>query len=326
MPQVQLVEGPRAGLRAEQPPSPLVLQKCRIEQLHSREKIDQMDPGVADQLEERHPSGRGLRNAHRPFVVAEAERIRGVAYDGESRRAWMVTTCDVCLPDLAGATAGIEPLVQHNGRFGAGNRERVCRVGDARVVQWQPVQIGGHPRRRHRLDGMVAEADPPVVGLGERPHLVHSRPPCLRCEEARCLGIRGPLVDRSRRFARCRVGELTVSQELCRRPGREADCPHVDGIGVAYIGVLGGSEPSLVQNDAAVESIREPLQDGPRDWFAAQHLPEGGGAAPVVHLIAVVERPDAMSGSLEHRTPDDAEPEAQDEVQVVRGSVRRLRR
>ncbi len=77
-------------------------------------------------------------------------------------------------------------------------------------------------------------------------------------------------------------------------------------------------EETPIKDSSGIEAFGEPLQDRAHDLLAVHELPETGGPAPIGPLVAMMERPDPPTGGPQDVTPDDAEPEAENEVEVKR--------
>src|SRR6267378_8218476 len=173
-------------------------------------------------------------------------------------------------------------------------------------------------RLEERGDRLVDHSDAPLLMAEEGPASPPDRVSALLPPEPYHLKVRRGREDRRGAFRR-RLIDVTgvaladVFADACGPSGRA----EMQLIEVPSPGLEDRGEVSLPKDDAAVEAVRQPLEDGSVHAVSQIDLPEARWHASVLHLVVVVEGPHAVAGRAKDLAADDAECEPQDEIEIV---------
>ncbi len=173
-------------------------------------------------------------------------------------------------------------------------------------------------RFEERGDGPVDHSEAPLFVPSHRPADPTGRTASHRCGESDHLAVVRGVEDRGG-GPRWRI--MDVRREIRTDVSAHERGPscgaEVHGVDILAKRMQSGPEVASPQDDTAVETIGEPLQDCARDGVRAIDLPEAGRPAPVSQLVVVMEGPHAIPGGGEDVAADNPECEPQDEIELA---------
>src|SRR4029077_11796365 len=76
-------------------------------------------------------------------------------------------------------------------------------------------------------------------------------------------------------------------------------------------------EPTFLQRNSAVQPVCEALQQDTRSSFAKVYLPKSGRPSPVLLFIAMMKRPDSVTGDFQNVASNNSVRKAEHKIEVV---------